>query len=50
MVVCLLKHVVEFFAFNIRLLIMEMFASNDFTAKEKLPPVGLNLMITGSRA
>ena len=28
---------------------MAMLASKDFTAAKKLPPAGLNLMITGSR-
>ena len=39
----------EFFAFNTELPIMAMLASKDFTgAKNKLLPVGLDLMITGS--
>ena len=41
----------EFFAFNTKLREMAMLASKDFTvAKTTLPPVGLGLMIIGSRA
>ena len=40
---------VEFFAFNTKLPEIAMLVSKDFTAAKKLPPVGLNLMITGSR-
>ena len=41
---------VEFFAFNAKFSIMAMFACKDFTAaKKKLPPMGLDMMISGSR-
>ena len=43
MVVSLLKHVVEFFAFNIKLLIMAMLASNDSTTTEKVTSSGVQL-------
>ena len=39
----------EFFAFNTKLPEMVILASKDFTAAKKLPPVGLDVMITGSR-
>ena len=39
----------EFVAFNTKLPEMAMLASKEFTPANKLPSVGLNLMITGSR-
>ena len=43
MVVSVLKHVVEFFAFNTKLQIMEMLASDDFFAVEKFTSSGAQL-------
>ena len=40
---------IEFFAFNTKLPEMTILASKDFTAAKKMPPVGLDLMITRLR-
>ena len=40
---------IEFFTVNTKLPEMAILASEDFIAVKKLPPVGLDLMITGSR-
>ena len=39
----------EFFTVNTKLSDMAILASKDLTAAKKLSPVGLDLMITGSR-
>ena len=43
MVVSVLKHVVEFFAFNTKLQIMVMLASDDLSAVEKFTSSGAQL-------
>ena len=39
---------IEFFVINTKLPEMAILASKDFTAAKMLPPVGLDLVITGS--
>ena len=46
---CLDLSAFEFFTVYIKLPEMELLASKDFTPSKKLPPVGLDMMITGSR-
>ena len=38
-----------FFVLDTKLLIIAMLAPRDFTNAKELPPVGLDVMITGSR-
>ena len=40
---------IEFFVFGTKLLIIAMLAPRDFANAKELPPMGLDVMITGSR-
>ena len=48
LIVTIVTSLLEFIAFNTNLQEMAMLTSKDFKATKKLPPVGLDLMITGS--